>query len=128
MVTERKLSELVDMTKEDFGECLKKIGAKLSNDKAFYDKFLKDPKSQAEKEGLRLKKDVSIKIVKSEEEANILPSYILPLVLLPRGRVSLDELQKVAGGGNEWGKGNYNVNSFVLSAVKALWNGKGHGF
>jgi hypothetical protein len=81
-------------------EIMKRVHEKCKNDKIFEQVLLNNPTETLKKEGLELQKDISFQIVKTKEEANVLPDNVIPLLFEERkGALSEEELQKVAGGG-----------------------------
>lgn len=74
---------------------------KCINDSLFKQNFLEDPTDILEKEGLKLHKGFSFRFVTTVEEANSLPDNVIPLSFENKKEaLSLEDLQKIAGGGS----------------------------
>ena len=86
----RKLSECTDMTEEQFHECLKRVDMKA---------FIENPTQALIDAGVTLKKEVTLKFVETEEEANALPVNVFPLIR--NEKLSIENLDKVVGGVHE---------------------------
>jgi hypothetical protein len=81
-------------------EIMKRVHEKCKNDKIFEQVLLNNPTETLKKEGLELQNGISFQIVKTKEEANVLPDNVIPLLFEDREEaLSEEELQKVAGGG-----------------------------
>lgn len=91
MTITHKLSELTTMTEQQFKECLERVDVKS---------FIENPTQALRDVGVHLKEGVTFKFVDSEEEANSLPSNVIPLIHPQENKdaLSLDNLDKVAGG------------------------------
>jgi hypothetical protein len=80
-------------------EIMKTVREKCINDKVFEQDLLNKPTETLQKEGLELQKGIRFQVVKTADEANILPDNVIPLLLENKNEaLSPEDLDKVAGG------------------------------
>jgi hypothetical protein len=104
MNKEKTYDQLFATSRDKMKEIMKEVFEKCKNDKIFERELLNNPTETIKKEGLELKPGVSIQIIKTEKEASLLPNNVIPLFLSDKQEpLSVEELDKVAGGVGEWG-------------------------
>ncbi|WP_412754092.1 hypothetical protein [Legionella londiniensis] len=126
-------NKLTDMPKEEVYAILEKSAEKLVNDEDFRKFFVQNPREALENLGLKFKKGVEVKFVRSQKEIDSLPDNVFPL-LVPKNaaskNLSPEQLQQVAGGtfvddAFQWvGKTAGGVLKHgVIDPVKNVYNG-----
>lgn len=111
-----KLSDYIDMSQEQFQLCLERMDIKT---------FMDNPTQAMLDAGVTLKKGITFKLVKSEEEAKAVPSNVIPLIWTPKNNndaLSMENLDKVAGGNLD------SVKGFLHNFYNVDLAGGGGGF
>lgn len=100
MKKEMTYEQIFVTSRDEMEEIMKEVREKYKNDKVFERNLISNPTETLKKEGLELQKGISFQIVKTEEEANLLPGNVVPLSFDNNNKdsLSLEELDNIAGG------------------------------
>jgi hypothetical protein len=90
--------QLFAISRDRIGEIMKEVFEKCKNDKKFEQVMLNDPTGTLKKEGLELQPGISFQIVKTMEDAKLLPNNIIPLYADAKHLLTPEELDVVAAG------------------------------
>ncbi|WP_133128843.1 hypothetical protein [Legionella nagasakiensis] len=113
-----KISDITDMTKEDFDVALNKALALMNHE-------IKDFNEVFFAAGGRLKKGFDFKMISDESELVNLPPKTIPLQLISKGKhtpLDKNSLSEVSGGAGQWsgmGDGGVRLGAALTQYYKA---------
>lgn len=107
MKKKMKYDEIFITPRNQMNEIMKTVIEKCQDDKDFEQRLLNNPTEIMQLEGVEVKEGFNFQIVKSLEDLDSLPTNIIPLPLVnQKCSLSLEDLDKVAGGVGGWDPGS----------------------
>lgn len=114
-----KFAALFAMSQDKVKEIMNAVGEKCKTDENFAQELRNNPTQMLQKEGLQFQPGISVQLIKTENEATLLPDNVIPISFgITEDSLSVDVLDKVVGGAKTHEEAMKEIQDFVNESNK----------